>query len=214
MTIDRHSKKIVTLLIVLIASVSFAVAHAVTEDTSAVQTAGQFLGTVSGSLDDEIQDIKTFLYSLCYIIGLSFIVTAVMSLKKFGQRGAFMQDAKASVLGPAIRLFLGVALMAVGDFLDIIYQTIWGYNVADAANIDLGSDSLGLASAIKPVKNIIQIVGLVAFIRGWLTLVRATNEGAAQPGTVSKGSIHIIGGVFAMNIEGTIQMIQDSMLTT
>ena len=75
-----------------------------------------------------------------------------------------MQDTKASVIGPSVRLLLGVSLLAISDFLDIFYNTIWGYDVADAAQITLGSDSLGLGEAIKPVKNIIEIVGMVAFL--------------------------------------------------
>lgn len=163
-------------------------------------------------LDDEIQDIKNFLFALCYIIGISFIFTAIFSLKKFGQQGAFMQDTKAGILGPTIRLFMGVAFMAVSQFLDIFYETIWGYNVAESQSIELTTDQLGLADAITPLKNIIYIIGLVSFIRGWIILVKATSAGQAQPGTVSKGAIHIIGGVLAMNIQGTVQMIQESMV--
>ena len=42
---------------------------------------------------------------------------------------------------------------------------------------------------------------------GFLILTKATGQGA-QPGTISKGFVHIIGGVLAINIVQTINMLQ------
>jgi intracellular multiplication protein IcmC len=59
------------------------------------------------------------------------------------------------------------------------------------------------------VLQLIQIVGLIAFIRGWLILVKtATGQ---QGGGIGKGITHIIGGVLALNIVGTQQVINASL---
>ena len=40
-------------------------------------------------------------------------------------------------------------------------------------------------------------------------LVKTVNEGS-QPGTFSKGVVHIVGGTFAINIVGTVELLKAS----
>ena len=54
----------------------------------------------------------------------------------------------------------------------------------------------------------IQVAGLIAFIRGWLILSKSVQkDGGNQPGQLTKGMIHIVGGVLAMNVTRTIDVI-------
>jgi intracellular multiplication protein IcmC len=159
--------------------------------------------------DSQISDIKEFIFTACVVMGYALIFSAVMSLKKFGQRSAMMQDTKASILGPMIRLVIGSALTQTKAFLDIFFLSIWGENYASLQTQSV-SDPFNLLKSVTPMINIIYVIGLIAFIRGWLLIIRTTNEGQSQPGTMSKGFIHIFGGVLAMNIRGTIDMISKS----
>ena len=66
------------------------------------------------------------------------------------------------------------------------------------------SDTLGLLG------NITQFVGYVAFIRGWILLLRIGEQGS-QPGAFAKAVTHIVGGLVAINIFGTVAVIQNTI---
>ena len=63
---------------------------------------------------------------------------------------------------------------------------------------------------VEPILGIIQIIGIIAFMRGWLLLAKATNPGQ-QPGAISKGVTHIIGGILAVNIRTFITVIYQTL---
>ena len=50
---------------------------------------------------------------------------------------------------------------------------------------------------------------MVAILRGFLILSKATGQGA-QPGTISKGIIHIFGGILAVNIVTTVKVMTNT----
>ena len=62
-----------------------------------------------------------------------------------------------------------------------------------------------MEAKLRPVIMIVQFIGLVAMLRGFLILTKVTGQGA-QPGTVSKGMIHIFGGILAVNIVRTVEI--------
>ena len=53
---------------------------------------------------------------------------------------------------------------------------------------------------------LVQVMGVIAFIRGWVLLGHA-GEQNAQQGMFGKGLTHIIGGILAINIVGTKDLI-------
>jgi len=71
--------------------------------------------------------------------------------------------------------------------------------------------SLGIAqewsSLINTIVLFIQLIGLIAFVRGWFILASVGSPGGAQQGAFSKGLIHIIGGVIAINFVAFMQAI-------
>ena len=60
---------------------------------------------------------------------------------------------------------------------------------------------------------IIQVVGLVAFLRGWLLIARSSSQGQGA-GNIGKGLMHVFGGVMAMNIIGTLEVFQNTLFGT
>ncbi len=68
-----------------------------------------------------------------------------------------------------------------------------------------GDSELGNALVI-----IIQTIGLYAFARGWVLIARGAGQGQ-QPGNTGKGLMHIFGGILAVNIVGTVEMINNTL---
>lgn len=147
-----------------------------------------------------------FLLSLYYVVGLAFIFNGVNKLKKLGHRTAFM-NVDSGIVGPVSQMVLGGCLIYIPSFFTVINTSIWGSpSFAAATDLAYLADSDNLLEAMRPIIMVIQFVGLIALLRGFLILTKATGQGA-QPGTVSKGFVHIFGGILAVNIVRTVELV-------
>ena len=151
--------------------------------------------------------VWTMLIALSQVIAIGYAFLAIMKLKKFGQNSQ-MTASHPSLMGPIIHLFIAAALFFIPLTLDTIINTMWGYNYSGVKSY-LSTSSSTWDALIQPIIIMIRIIGLIAFIRGWIILGRAASEGA-QPGTVGKALTHIVGGVLGINIVGTISILQST----
>lgn len=163
--------------------------------------------SVAENIVNSMAGSSEFVISLYYVVGLAMIFAGVNQLKKLGNRTAFM-NADSGVVGPVVRMSIGAILIFLPSFFEVLNNTFWG-NPAFAAISDIqwpqdSADSLSVA--MKPVIVIIQFIGLVAMLRGFLILSKATGQGA-QPGTISKGFVHVFGGILAVNIVRTVEVV-------
>lgn len=161
------------------------------------------------NLDTSLNQIWAFLTATCYITGLSLTLSAVYKLKKFGEKTAFMHNTKG-LLAPSAAFAIGVGLMYSPTFLENWNMTIFGTpNVMSTLTWESANSGIDWADAIEPMIGTVQVIGLIAFLRGWLLVVKATGE-QPQPGAVSKGIIHVVGGVMAINITGTMDALANT----
>lgn len=152
--------------------------------------------------------VWVMLIALSQIIGIGFAFSAIMKLKKFGQN-SMMSTSHPQLMGPIVHIFIASALLFLPLTLDSILNTFWGYDYSSVKSYISTSGTSNWDAMIQPVILIIRIIGLIAFIRGWIILARTATEGA-QPGTFGKAVTHIVGGVLAVNIVGTITVLQNT----
>lgn len=166
--------------------------------------------SIMSNLSVSIGDLSGFIVSLFYLAGVGIAMGAVLRLKKLGVRSAMMQS-DGGVVGPFVQLMIGAALVYSPSLLAVMNETFWGSpefeSVLSWSNSYQGSQ---IVAVIRPLVGIIQLIGSIAFLRGWLILARISNGGSQQPGQVSKGVIHIIGGVLAMNITRTVSVFMNT----
>ena len=152
------------------------------------------------NLVDNIKSPMVFMLSvLCVLIGIFMVARGLIKGSKFGQ------DAKASVPNILANVIIGALLFTVGTSVDTIMATtfgdssVWGSSgVVSAIASDFGGNTAHFQQAVTAALHFFQMVGMIAFIRGWLIL-RDAVEGQGQK-TVAQGLTHIFGGVLAMNI--------------
>jgi hypothetical protein len=137
---------------------------------------------------------------LSILFGIFMVIRGLVKASKFGQ------DAKSSVPAIVANLTIGTILYTVGTSLNSIMTSvfgdsqIWGPNVVvSAIAYDFGANTQPFQSAVYAALTFFQLVGFIAFIRGWL-IIRDAVEGAHGQKTVAQGMTHIIGGVLAVNI--------------
>jgi hypothetical protein len=117
-----------------------------------------------------------------------------------------MMPSHAQMSGPAIQFVMGLFLLFLPTIINISVYTIWNDNIMAYPQ---SSDSI--TKAVEgAIIGIIKLFGFVAVIRGVLSMAKSAHQGA-QPGLFTKGLVHFVGGILAINVWGTVQTIGTSL---
>lgn len=155
-------------------------------------------------LEQNIPAIRSMISAFCYVAGLAMILKSVMMFKKYGQMRTMMAS-DTSMAKPLIVLFIGVGLYAIPDVIDVGMKTIYNYGSQSVMKYPQAAD---WSRILDPLVTIVKLMGLIVFVKGFLMLSKF--GGQAQPGVGGKATMHMIGGLLAMNIVDTIDIVKAS----
>ncbi len=148
----------------------------------------------------QFPDIEELITAAAYVLGFLFMVRAVYYLKVYGELRTMMSS-NASLRPPLTYMLVGVAFIYLPSTIDMALATV--YNTTEITPISYSADTGGAfyGEAIKVFYMFIQLIGYVAFIRGWVIISHTAQQGGRE--TVGKGIVHIIGGILAINVIAT-----------
>ena len=145
-----------------------------------------------GNLSRSLLQVETLVSGLGYLIGILLMITALIKLKNVsGSSGENIYVPIAFFIG-------GIALVFLPSMLGTLSATAFGnsnileYIPYDPYNI---YNSMGI---------LLQTAGLIWFVRGCVLLVYSSQPGGQEG---PKGFIFIIAGIFGMNFEGTVGVV-------
>lgn len=162
--------------------------------------------------------VERLITGASYLLGCAFMFKAIYSLKAYGEART-MTSSSASAKEPIIYLVVGAVLLYFPTTLQVMLQSTFNYNtVLQYAPVNSNNNALntlfGSGSVVGgPLSMLIQVIGLIAFIRGWVLIARSASQGQ-PPGGTGKGFMHVFGGILAINIVGTITMINNTLYGT
>lgn len=134
---------------------------------------------------------------LSYLIGFSLAMRSIYHLKIYGELRTMMST-QTSLKTPVTLMLVAVVLMFIPTAFKMLNLTAFGYG-SPLSYEDVSSTMNPVM--LKAVAGIVQLVGLIAFIRGWMHLVGHVQQSGGQH-TLGKALTHIIGGLLAINIIG------------
>ena len=170
------------------------------------------------NIANSMESVQHLISGAAYLMGLAFAFKALMSLKELGESRSMMSG-KSSIKEPLIFFLVAAMLVYLPTGFQVLMSSSFGYaNVLAYAPINSNNsllDSLfGQDSAVgRSLSIIIQTIGLIAFVRGWVLIARSASSGQ-PPGGTGKGMVHVFGGILAMNIVGTLEMINNTLYGT
>lgn len=186
------------------------------------------MSTVLANISSIIVPLTALATFISWIIGAFMIFKAVMMLRKFGQQQTSMHENT----GPLVYLIVGAILVYIPSSTDVMLNSFfnttnsifdWGNNI-NYQQMGQGSDLLGYVSGqslsaqwgdlANTLVLYVQFVGYLSFIKGWIMLSKMGSSQGSQQGAFTKGLIHIIGGVVAINVVGTYHILQNTVLGT
>ena len=152
--------------------------------------------------------IQRLIVGAAYLLGLSFMFRALYNMKIYGEARAMMSS-QSSLKEPVAYFVTGTVFIFLPTALDIFMNTTFGTSNILSYQQMPGQDKFEYGKGFLAVLRLVQLVGLIAFVRGWILVAKASTQQGGQMG-YGKGLTHIIGGVFAINIVGTMQILSNT----
>jgi len=141
-----------------------------------------------------------------YLIGILFAVKALYQLKVYGEMRTMM-GGQTSLKEPLMYLFVAGVFIYLPTGFSMMMETTFGYDNPLAYDQWPSANGVSLSAASIVILSIVQLIGVIAFVRGWVLLAK----GGQQGGGIGKGLVHIFGGVIAMNIVGAAVIISNTL---
>lgn len=173
---------------------------------------------ILNNIANNLIPVERMITAGAYIIGCAFAFKAIYSLKVYGEARTMMSS-NGSIKEPLVYLFVAAMLIYFPTGMKVILNTTFGSsNILEYAPVNSGNQSIsalfGSGSVVgRPLTIIIQVIGLIAFIRGWVLIARSASQGQ-PPGGTGKGLIHVFGGILAMNVISTLTIINNTIYGT
>ncbi|PJD90571.1 MAG: type IV secretion protein IcmC [Legionella sp.] len=170
------------------------------------------------NLANSLVPVEKMLTGAAYLMGLGFAIKAILTLKTHGEQRSSMSGT-GNMKEAGIYLIVAAMLVYYPTAFEVIMNSTFGYDsvlayAPMAASTPILGNIFGANSMVGgSLTTIIQIVGLIAFIRGWLLIARGASQGQSGGGT-GKGMMHVFGGILAMNIIGTLEVFHNTLFGT
>lgn len=163
------------------------------------------LATMLENFSKTVPQFMRLVTAFAYVSGMYLVFKGVMGLKQYGEQRTQMSSSH-ELKGPLLTMAVGTALLYLPSTVEAGLSTFWmdpnpyGY---------VQTDSDQWNTLIQDCFAVIQLIGVIAFIRGLFVLGQLS--GQAQPGTFGKGLAHIIGGVLAINLYQFAQAVINTL---
>lgn len=172
---------------------------------SFLQNNADWIKHLAGSLDQ----VYTMVTGAAYLIGVAFAFKALYSLKVYGEMRTMMSS-NASMKEPLTYMLVGAVFIYLPTGVDIFLNTTFGdHNILAYSQLD-NAFSLTESNGGWALLKLLQTIGVIAFVRGWVLIARASSQGQ-QPGGFGKGITHVFGGILMMNIVRTLNILYNTL---
>ena len=184
-------------------------ALAVLAPTSAfAQSSGIDVGQMFVNLQSSVGPLEQLAIKFAWLGGIAFFIAATVKL-------AHVEQGREEAKKPMFMYLAAVGLWSLSTTMSTISSTMGasgglGQSTSPLA-AGLAAGSGGSAAVIGAVLTFVQLVGLIAFIRGvWLLKAHGENK----DGALGKALTHLFGGAAAMNISWTVGVLASTFGVT
>lgn len=170
---------------------------------------GKTDGGIGGALVKAVADLEpgvtALIWAVCYLLAVLAFVQGCLRLLRHANAGG----AGPPLWGAAMSFAIAGVLAALPGVLAAAGETLFGGTTAVSATLGYGGGGRGYAPLLAALAWIVQLVGLIGFVKG-IYVLRGASDGV--PGaTVSGASMHIVGGAMAWHILPLLAAVQTTL---
>lgn len=162
------------------------------------------------NLSSNFPALYQLITAVSYLMGLAFLLRGVYQLKIYGDMRTMMSS-QSNIKGALVTLIVGSCLLFLPSAFQSVLLTTFGTQTITPINWSTSTKNI-TPEAMHAILGLVQLVGLIAFIRGFVYLTQSGNPGSQH--SLGKAMTHIIGGLFAVNIQGTVNLLQNTFGVT
>lgn len=178
---------------------------AATQPTQSSPSVVQGIPTAADMIENiakQIPNVQSLVIAIAYVMGMVFIIMGIIRLKHAGEMRTMMSH-EHSMKAPLIYIFVGAALIYFPSSLQVGLSTFW--TNPNPFDYPVGKDQW--TQFVHTCLLIIQLFGIIAFIRGLVMLAQLGGHGGGHQGGLGKSLTHIIGGIFCINISQFVEVV-------
>lgn len=149
----------------------------------------------------QIPQLMRLVTAFSYVMGMYLIFMGIMKLKQYGESRTMMSQSH-ELKGPVIFIAVGAMLLYFPTSVQVGLSTFF----AEPSPYGYLEGTDEWSGFINNAFMVIQLFGVIAFVRGLLLLSRLGGHGGQQD-TFGRAMTHIIGGIFCINIYQFIKVI-------
>ena len=163
---------------------------------------------LAGALIRLVHDIEPGLLlaieAFCWIAGLAMFLAGCVRVLKHSN------GERLNGFGTAFSFVAAAILVSLPSWITAAGESLFGSAVSRTATvIGYGTAQPEIDALLSAVFTIVNLVGLIAFIRGVFLLRDASDNKAGV--RVHTAAMHLLGGVAAWHIHGLIEAVQSSL---
>jgi intracellular multiplication protein IcmC len=168
---------------------------------------------VLANIAKEARPIAKFVVALSFTFGFCLVCLGIIKLKSYGHN-TVMMSTHANPTIPLVYVTIGSIMMSFTTMLNVGSMTVFASPTDNMLVYQGATPGSPFSQLMSTVVVIIQVVGYIAFLRGWFILMKIGSNNS--PGTMGKGLVHLLGGILAANIMTTWAVINQTLfhLTT
>lgn len=165
------------------------------------------LTSIIANLGQNVNPLEKLVSGFSYLLGFMFVWLGLKKLRDIADARAQSGGGKSTFV-PTAYIIGGSALFFLPTMYDVAMNTLWGSGspIAYAPWVEQYIKNSGTTP--QAMTRILQLAGLIWFIRGIVLLVQSTHPGN-QFG--KKGLAFAVAGVLALNIEHTVMMMSNGL---
>lgn len=156
------------------------------------------------SFAESLAGLSILVTASTYLLGIFMISNALYNLKAMADARTMMSS-QADLSGPIVKMFIGVGLIWWPTLIDVTTYTFWGTTSPLSYNPTYGYE---IDTVIEVAFEVIRLVGIIAFIRGWYYIVKSGEQGSQA--SVGKGLTHVVGGLLAYHIGAFVRVLMNT----
>ncbi len=169
------------------------------------------IGVMIQNLSESAKPIMRLITGAAYVIAMGLFYKALYHMKIYGELRTMMAS-QTNLRQPMTYLLVGSIFLYLPTAMEIFNQTLFGSGNILSFGSWVGAGSKYYTDTMIAIFRIVQIMGMISFIRGWLLIVKAVSPGSQA--TFGKGFTHIVAGVLGLNIIATANLLSATLGVT
>lgn len=162
------------------------------------------------NIGESLQPIMFMVTGASYLAGCWLVFMALYKMKHAADPRSMMYQ-PFDIKGPIILLLSGTILLFLPAMFLSLTETTFGYS--SIIGYDSGGENTDFDTILYYAFEIMKVVGVIAFIRGWFMFAKLADGNQGQ-GMGSKALTHVLGGLFAYHLYTFFLVLEKTFLGT